>query len=250
MPTKYLYCRSADRTLGTSSAYVVQLSETFRSITSASLVAAELAFSWYNIATPYTAGVRFTHNAVTWDATLTPGFYAVDDLRTALLSGLQVAFPTAGITAVTYSATTGKLSIVYTSGLTFSVQSTSAGLLGRVVGTDPLGTATLASAGALTFPGVANLSASTSSIFVRIGELPSLTSSTNQQHAFARLQLSAAPGSIVMANNASGVVNSNPYTTPIPSLTSLSVSLYSVDGYAIDLHGTEWAMTLMFQCAA
>ena len=249
MPNNYLFCRSADRRLGTSSSFVVSLPQTYRSITSISLVSAELAFSMYNIAEPYTTGIRFTHNASTYDMQLAPGFFTIDDLRATMLALLQSAFPSAGVSAINYSTATAKLSIVYTSGLTFAVQSTSTGSLGRVVGTDPLGTATLATAGALTFPNVAQLFP-TSSLFIRIAELPSLTASTNQQHAFTRIQLSSAPGSIVMANNASGVVNTNIYTTAIPSLSSLTVSLFSADGYPVDLHGCDWCFTLALNCAA
>ena len=249
MPNNYLFCRSADRRLGTSSSFVVSLPQTYRTITAISLVSAEIAFSMYNIAELYTSGLRFTHNASTYDMQLTPGFYTIDDLRATFLALLQAAFPSAGVSAVNYSQATARLSIVYTSGLTFAVQSTSTGFLGRVAGTDPLGTATLATAGALTMPCVAQLFPN-SSLFIRVAEIPSLTASTNQQHAFARVQLSSAPGSIVMTNNASGVVNSYQYTTPIASLSSLTVSLFNTDGYPVDTHGVDWCFTLMIQCAA
>ena len=249
MPSQYCFVRSVDRRVGTSSAFVVNLAQTYRTITSISLVSFELANAIFNIDTPYTAGVRFTHNASTYDMVIPASFCQIDDLRATMLALLQTAFPTAGITSVTYSSATAKLSIVFTSGLAFSVQNTTAGSLGRVLGTDPLGTATVASAGALTLPNVAQLYPM-SSLFLRIAELPSLMSSTNNQHAFARVQLGSAPGSMVFGNAASGVVNTNNYSTPVASLSSLTVSLYNADGYPVDLHGVEWTFTIMITSAS
>ena len=249
MPSSYVFVRSADRTMGTSSAFVVRLPQTYKSITSMSLVSAELSFAMYNIDTPFTSGCRFTHDGITFDMSLPGGFYAIDDLRSAMLASLQTAFPTAGVSAVNYAEIMGRLAIVYGSGRVFTVQNTSAGLLGRIFGTDPAGSATMASAGALSFPFICQLFP-VSTLFLRISELPALCVATNSQTAFARIQLSAAPKSVVMSNNANGVVNTNNFSTPIATLSTLTCSLFSADGIPVNLHGCEWTFTLLVQSAA
>ena len=249
MPQSYLFVRSADRTLGTSSAFRVQLPVAYRTVTSISLVSAELPYSMYNVVAPYLRGVMFTHNGLTYVPILPVGFYTIDDLTGYLQGVLQSAFPSAGITSVGYSKTSGRLYIVYTSGLVFSVNSDETGMLGRVLGTQPSGVETLASGGVLLFPGVATL-APISTLFMRIAELPTLMTSTNGQTAFARLQLSGAPGSIVMSNVASSVTNVNAYATPIAALSTLTVSLYTQDGVAVSLNGCEWTFTLLINSAA
>ena len=244
MPQSYLFVRSADRTLGTSSAFRVQLPVAYRTVTSISLVSAELPYSMYNVVAPYLRGVMFTHNGLTYVPILPVGFYTIDDLTGYLQGVLQSAFPSAGITSVGYSKTSGRLYIVYTSGLVFGVNSDETGL-----GTQPSGVETLASGGVLLFPGVATL-APISTLFMRIAELPTLMTSTNGQTAFARLQLSGAPGSIVMSNVASSVTNVNAYATPIAALSTLTVSLYTQDGVAVSLNGCEWTFTLLLSSAA
>ena len=244
MPQSYLFVRSADRTLGTSSAFRVQLPVAYRTVTSISLVSAELPYSMYNVVAPYLRGVMFTHNGLTYVPILPVGFYTIDDLTGYLQGVLQSAFPSAGITSVGYSKTSGRLYIVYTSGLVFGVNSDETGL-----GTQPSGVETLASGGVLLFPGVATL-APISTLFMRIAELPTLMTSTNGQTAFARLQLSGAPGSIVMSNVASSVTNVNAYATPIAALSTLTVSLYTQDGVPVSLNGCEWTFTLLLNSAA
>jgi len=234
--------------MGTSSAFSVAVPTPFRSVTSISLVSLELSFAMFNIDTPYCQGVTFTYNGTPYAFTLTPGFYQIADIQAALLSALNTAFPSAGITAVNYSTSSACLSVVYTSGLAFTAQIASGGLLGRVLGLDPLGTTTVASGGVLTFPYVANLFP-ISSLFLRVAELPSLCTSTNNITAFARIQLSSAPGGVVMGNNASGVVNTNNYATPVASLATLTCSLYNTDGYPVNLHGVEWSFTILVNSA-
>jgi len=234
--------------MGTSSAFTVTLPQTYRSVTSISLVSLELSFAMYNIMAPYCQGVTFTHNAVPYTFTLTPGFYQIADVQAALLSALSAAFPTAGVTAVNYATSSACLSIVYTSGLAFTAQISSGGLLGRVLGLDPLGTTAVASGGVLTMPYVANLFP-ISSLFLRVAELPSLCTSTNNITAFARIQLSSAPGGVVMANNGSGVVNTNNYTNAVASLPTLTCSLYTTDGQPVSLNGVEWSFTLLINSA-
>ena len=240
----FLFVRSADRALGTSSAYRVTLPQSYANVSAVTLLSAEVPYSCYNLDAPNTAGVTFTHNGVAYAYSVAPGFYQITDLTANILASLQSAFPTAGVTSVSYSTSSGFISVVYTSGLAFSVQGTSAGSLGRIMGTDPAGVATLASGGVLTLPSVATL-APTSTLFMRVAELPSLMASTNQQQAFARLQLSGAPGSIVLANAATSVFNTNTYASPVASLATLTVSLYTQDGVPANLHGVEWTFTLL-----
>ena len=248
MPQSFLFVRSNDRSLGSSSAFKVALPQTFRSITSISLVSAELPYSCYNVDSPYCLGVSVAYNSIVHALALTPGFYTIEDITAWLLGDLQSTYPAAGITAVTYSKSLGRISIVYTGSATFAIQATSLGSLGRVLGTDPLGLITYGSGGILTLPSVATL-APINTVFMRVAELPSLMCSTNGQSAFARLQLAAAPGSVVMSNVGSGVVNTNHYSTPIASLSTLTVSLYTQDGVSVDLHGVEWSFTLLIMGA-
>ena len=244
----YLFVRSQDRSMGSSSAFTVQLPQTYRSITSISLISAELPFSFYNIDTPYLTGARFVHDGTSYDMTLNAGFYQIADLQAAVLSALQAAFPSAGVTAVTYEVTTGLISIIYTSGLAFSVVQTTSGQLGRIIGTDPMGTTRMALGGVLTFPKISQLFP-VSNVIMRVAELPSLMASTNNQPGFARLQLAAAPQSLVLINNSTGTVNNNVYNTPIASLSSLTVTLFTADGQPLDLHGVEWSFTLLINDA-
>jgi len=245
----FLFVRSADRQLGTSSAFRVTLPQTYKGITAVTLLSCELPFSCYNIDVPYTSGVTFTHNGSTLAYAVSPGFYQISDICANMAASLQSAFPSAGVSSVSYSTTSGLISIVYTSGLAFSVQGTSVGSLGRILGVDPTGIATLASAGVLTLPFVATL-APTSTLFMRIAELPSLMASTNSQSAFARLQLSGAPGSIVLANAATSVFNTNVYTASVATLSTLTVSLYTQDGSPVNLHSVDWTFTLLITSAS
>lgn len=244
----YLFVRSQDRSMGNSSAFTVQLPQTYRSITSISLISAELPFSFYNIDTPYLTGVRFVHNGTSFDLTLNAGFYQIADLQAALLFALQAAIPSAGVAAVTYAMTTGLISIIYTSGLAFSVVQTASGQLGRILGTDPLGTTQAALGGVLTFPKISQLFP-IFNVIMRVAELPSLMASTNNQQGFARLQLAATPQSVVLINNSTGTVNNNDYNTPIASLSSMTITLYTADGQPLDMHGVDWSFTLLINDA-
>ena len=244
MPQSFLFVRSNDRTLGSSSAFKVALPQSFRNISSISLVSAELPYSCYNVDSPYCMGVSVAYNNVVHALALSPGFYQVDDVTAWLLGDLQSTYPLAGVSAVTYSKQTGRISIVYTGTATFAIQATSIGSLGRVLGTDPLGLITYGQGGILTLPSIATL-APINTLLMRVAELPSLMCSTNGQTAFARLQMAAAPGSLVMQNVGSGVVNTNIYSTPIASLSSLTVSLYTQDGVAVNLSGVEWTFCLL-----
>ena len=244
MRQSFLFVRSADRSLGTSASFCVALPQTYIQITSISLVACELPFSMYNVAEPFLQGMTFTHNAVPYAFTLQAGFYTIDDLTAYMLASQQSAFPSAGVSSVNYSKTSGLIYLIYSSGLAFSVQANTNGYLGRLLGTDATGVATLSVGGVLAFPAIATL-APTSTIFMRIAELPTVMSATNGQHAFARLQLSGAPGSIVMANAAASVYNNNAYATPVASLSTLTVSLFTQDGVPVDMHGVEYTFTLL-----
>ena len=175
-------------------------------------------------------------------------FRSTDDVTAWLLGDLQSTYPAAGVSAVTYSKQTGRISIIYSGSATFAIQATSIGQLGRVLGTDPLGLITYGQGGILNLPSIATL-APINTVFMRIAELPSLMASTNGQSAFARLQMAAAPGSVVMQNVGSGVVNTNNYQSPIASLSTLTVSLYTQDGVAVDLHGVEFSFTLLIVSA-
>ena len=249
MPQSFLFLRSADRSLGSSGAFSVKLPQAYRSITAISLVSLEMPFSFYNLTDINLLGVRFTHAGATYDCVLDAAFYQIDDLRAALLLKLNTYLPAAGVTAVAYSQATGKLSITYTSGLALSLQNTAGGNLGRILGTQPNGTSTIASGGVLSLPGVCQLFP-VATVFMRIAELPTQCIATNGQSAFARLQLSATPGSVLLLNNASGTVNTAVYATPVSSLSSLTVSLWTVDGQPLDLHGCDWTATLMISSAA
>ena len=80
MPNSFLFVRSADRQLGTSSSFRVTLPQTYKAITAVTLLSAELPFSCYNIDSIYTAGVSFTHNSTTLAYSVSPGFYQITDL--------------------------------------------------------------------------------------------------------------------------------------------------------------------------
>ena len=64
MPQSFLFVRSNDRSLGSSSAFKVALPQTFLSITSISLVSAELPYSCYNVDSPYCLGVSVAYNSI------------------------------------------------------------------------------------------------------------------------------------------------------------------------------------------
>lgn len=249
MATSYLFVRSADRSLGSSSAFSVALNTPYRNVKAISLVSAELPFSMFNVDNVYLQGVQFTHNGSTFNLVLSAGYYLVSDLCAAMLSALQAAFPSAGFTSVTYSSTSGKISIAYTSGLVLSVVSTTAGSLGRIVGTDPLGASTVASGGVLVMPYVVQLF-SLSTLLMKIVELPAQCVTTNNMTCFARLQLAATPGGFVMLNNASGTVNTSQFPSPVATLSTLTVSLFTPDGQPANLHGCEWSFTLLIQASA
>jgi len=245
MGQSFLFVRSQDRSLGTSSSFKVVLPQTYRNVTNIALVSAELP-SVYNIDGLYVQGVTFSYNGTSFQMVLQPGFYQITDLQNALLYTLQTTLPSAGVTAVTYSQVTGISSIIFSGAGTFSVVSTAAGLLGRVLGCDPSNTATFGSAGILTFPYVATLSPMTTAL-LQIAEIPSILTTTNSIQAFARIQLNAAPGSIAMANAGASVYNNNTYQTPISTLSSITATLLSTDGLPMNMRGLEWSFALVLQ---
>ena len=249
MPQSFLFVRSADRQLGSSSSFNVKLPVAYRSVTQCSLVSLEMPFSFYPLSDINLSGVRFTHVATTYDCVLNAAFYQIDDLRAALLLVLQTNLSAAGVTAVSYSTSTGRLSITYTSGLAFSVANTSAGNLGRILGTQPNGTSTTATGGVLSMPGICTLFPG-ATVLMKIAELPTICVSTRGDSCFARLQLSATPGSILLLNNASSTVNTAVYATPVSSLSALTVSLWTENGQALDMHGVDYSFTLMISSAA
>ena len=249
MPQTFLFVRSADRQLGSSSSFQVKLPAPYRSVTSCSLVSLEMPFAQYNLADVNLSGVRFTHAGTVYDCVLPAGFYMIDDLRAALLSGLHANLPAASVTAVTYTTMTGKLSFTYTSGQAFSVQAYGAGGLGRILGTSPAGVSTVAVDGVLSMPALCTLFPG-ATVLMKINELPTQCVTTRGDSCFARLQLASAPGSMVMLNNASSTVNTAVYATPVSSLSTLTVSLWSVDGQPLDIQGAEMTFTLMITSAA
>ena len=247
MPQSFLFLRSVDRSLGSSSAFTVKLPQPYRSITSVTLVSVEMPMSHYNVADQNLLGVRFTHNGTTYDAQLDAAFYQIADLQSALLLKLNANLPAAGVTAVTYTQSTGRLAIAYTSGLAFSAVNT--GNLGRILGTQPNGTATMAAGGLLAFPGVCQLFP-TSTVLMRVAELPTQCIASNGQAAFARLQLSATPGSVLLLNAAGSTYNTAVYATPVSNLSSMMVSLWTVDGQPLNLNGCDWTSTFAITSAA
>ena len=249
MPQSFLFVRSQDRYIGTSSSFKVTLPLTYKNISGIALVACELPYAMYNLDGGYLQGVTFIYSSTVFAAIVPAGYYQVTDLQAWLLGALQSAFPTAGVTAVTYSPTSGKLAINYTgTSQAFSVQGTATGYLGRILGCDPANTPTFGVAGVLTLPYIATL-APVSTLMMSIAEIPSQMASTNNMSAFARIQLSAAPGSIVMANAGGSVVNQYSYSPSISTLSSLTVNLYSSDGTPVNLHSCDWAFTLLIQSA-
>ena len=248
MPQSFLFVRSQDRILGTSSSFKVTLPNSYKNITAVSLVSAELPYSTYNLDSIYTSGVTVTYNSTALSLVLTPGFYTIADLVAWLLATLQSSLSAAGVTAVSYSTISGKITISYSGTSAFSIQSNNTGQLGRIVGCDPLGLVTFGTSGVLVLPCLATL-APVNTIFMRISELPSLMCSTNGQHATFRLQMSAAHGSIVMHNAASSVANTNVYTSAPSTLSSLTVALFSQDGQPINLNSVDWSFTLLISSA-
>ena len=250
MPQSFVFVRSADRSFGASSAsFKVVLPTTFKNVTGVTLLAAELPYSAYNIDNIYTSGVTFTYNGTSLQLIVPAGNYTVADLTSWLLSTLSSSLPAASVTAVTYSTVSGRITISYSGSSSFSVQSNNTGSLGRVLGTSPLGLVAYGSAGTLVFPCVCNLAVS-NTIFMIVGELPSQMISTNNQHATFRLQMSAAQGSVVMHNAASSVFNNITYSSPLNALSTLTVSLVSQDGQAIDLHAAEWCFTILISASS
>ena len=248
MPQSFLFVRSQDRILGSSSSFKVQLPNAYKSITAVSLVSAELPYSTYNIDSIYTTGVTFTYNATSLSLVIPAGFYTIADIVAWLLATLQSSLSAALVTAVTYSTVSGRITIAYSGTSAFSVASNGTGMLGRIIGCDPLGLTTYGGSGTLVLPCLASL-VTVNTIFMRVGELPSLMVSSNGQHATFRIQMGSAPGSVVMHNAASSVYNNNAYSSAVPTISALTVALFSQDGQPIDLHSVEWSFTLLIQSA-
>ena len=243
MPQSFLFVRSADRILGTSSSFKVNCPTAYKNVTACSLVSAELP-TVYNIDTMYTSGVTFTYNSSALSLVIPSGFYTIADIVAYLLATLQASLSAASVTAVTYATTTGKILIAYSGTQAFSVQNNTSGSFGRILGTDPLGLQTFGTSGVLTFPYIATL-APMNTIFCRIAELPNISVSTNQQHSTFRLQIAAAAGSLNFQNAASSTYNNNVYSPAVVNMPTLTVSLWTQEGNAINLNGVEWTFTLL-----
>ena len=241
---KYLFIRSCDRTIGSSSAFNVKLPSPYRNVAGISLVSAEVPFSFFNVASLYTSGVQFGYAGAWYNMVLTAGQYNISDFQAAMLTGLKAHFPAASFTSVDYDTISAKLSIKYTGGGAFSVGATSIGKLGQLMGCDPTGAVTTAANGTLVFPAVAGLFPY-SSILMCIDNLPANVLSTSSLHCFARIQVNAPPSGMIMVCNGTNVVNSVAYKAPIASLDSLQISLKNNDGTQLDMNGQEWTATLL-----
>ena len=241
---KYLFIRSSDRTIGSAGAFTVPLPTTYHNVSGISLVSAEIPFSFYNVAGAYTTGVQFVYAGSTYNMSIPGGQYTITDFQAAMLSALKAAFPTAGFTAVNYSTVSAVLSITYTGGGTFSAGATTAGGLGKLMGCDPTYAVTTAVSGTLTFPSVAQLFPF-SSLLMCVDNLPANVLSTSTIHAFARIQVNAPPGGVIMVCNGTNVVNSVAYASPIASIGSLAITLKNNDGSLLNLNSVDWTCTLM-----
>ena len=245
---KYLFLRSTDRVTGaTPSAFTVKLPNAYHNISSISLVSAEIPFSFYNVAGAFTTGVQWVWtlggSSVDFVMSIPAGYYAITDFQSAVLASLQSHLPSASVTACDYHAVSGRVSVSYAGGGTLTAQSTTAGKLGQLIGCDPTGAATSASAGTLTFPACAQLFPF-SSLLMCVDNLPANVLSTGTLHCFARIQVNAAPGGVIMVCAGTNVGNDVSYKAPIPSLDSLSVSLKNNDGSILDMNGVDWTATL------
>ena len=238
---KYLFLRSTDRVTGTPNAFTVKLPTTYHNIKSISLVSAEIPFSFGNVAGAFCTGVQFTYNSTPYTMTIAAGQYAITDFQSVVLSTLKANIPSANFQTVDYHPVSGKISISYTGGGTLTAQSTSGGKLGQLMGC-PADGITSASAGVLTFPAYAQLFPF-SSILMCVDNFPASVLSTSSLHCFARIQVNAAPGGVIMVCAGTNVGNDVIYKTPISSLDSLSVSLKNNDGSILDLQGVDWTAT-------
>ena len=246
---KYLFIRSTDRVTGAApSQFTVKLPTTYRNVVSLSLVSAEIPFSFYNVAGAFTTGIQWIWTlggtSVMYPMVIAAGQYGITDFQSVVLSTLKAQFPSANFTSCDYHAVSGKLSVSYSGGGTLTAQSTSAGRLGQLAGCDPTGAITSASAGTLTFPACAQLFPY-SSLLMCIDNLPASVLSTSSLHCFARIQVNAAPGGVIMVCAGTNVGNNVSYKSPIPSLDSLAISLKNNDGTILDLNGVDWTATLM-----
>ena len=245
---KYLFIRSTDRVTGaTPSAFTVKLPTTYHNVAGISLVSAEVPFSFYNVAGAFCTGIQWTWTlggtSVTFSMTIPAGQYAITDFQSVVLSTLKSQLPAASFQTCDYHPVSGKISVSYTGGGTLTAQSMS-GKLGQLMGCDPAGAATSALFGTLLFPACAQLFPY-SSLLMCIDNLPASVLSTSSLHCFARIQVNAAPGGVIMVCNGTNVVNSVRYKMPIASLDSLAISLKNNDGTILDLNGVDWTATLM-----
>ena len=241
---KYLFIRSSDRALGSSSAFTVKLPMAYHNVAGISMVSAEVPFSFYNVSSLYTSGVQFGYAGSWYNMVLTAGQYNMTSFQAAILTGLKAHFPAASFTSVDYDTISAKLSIKYAGGGALSVGSTSLGKIGQLMGCDPTGAVTVAANGTLNFPCVAGLFPY-SSILMCIDNLPANVLSTSSLHCFARIQVNAPPSGMIMVCNGTNVVNSVSYKAPIASLDSLTISLKNNDGTQLDMNGQEWTCTLL-----
>ena len=242
---KYLFLRSCDRNPGgSSSQFTVKLPMTYHNVAGISLVSAEVPFSFYNVASSFCSGVRFDYGASWFNMVIPAGQYTITDFQAVMLTSLQANLPSALCTSVDYNKITGKLSISYTGGSLFSVQATTSGQLWQLMGCVAPGIAVAGNGSLLQFPAVAQLFPY-SSLLMCVDNLPASVLSTSSLHAFARIQVNAAPGGMVMVCNGTNVVNSVAYKAPIASLDSLAVSLKNNDGTLLGMNGVDWTCTLL-----
>ena len=239
-----LFIRSQDRTVGSSTNFLLQLPKTYNNVRSYEVASAEIPFSWNNMAAPYLAGVSVTYAGTTLALTLPAGQYALSDLQSQLLTALQALFSAAGFTAVNFTARTGQLSVTYTGGGTLSVANNASGALGQILGTNA--TTTTSSSGVLTFPGYCQLFP-TSTLLLNIQNLPPAVLCTNGLACSARMQVGVAPSGVQLINNSTNSINFFQFPSPIPTLNQLTVLLQAADGSQLNLNGCEWSFCLLLE---
>ena len=245
---KYLFIRSTDRVTGaTPNAFTVKLPTTYRNVAGISLVSAEIPFSFYNVAGAFCYGINWIWTlggtSVLYPMVIPAGYYAITDFQSVVLSTLKAQIPAATFMSCDYHPVSGKVSVTFTGGGTLTAQSTS-GRLGQLIGCDPTGAVTSAVGGTLTFPACAQLFPF-SSLLMCVDNLPASVLSTSSLHCFARVQVNAAPGGVIMVCAGTNVGNTVSYKMPIASLDSLAISLKNNDGTILDLNGVDWTATLM-----
>ena len=239
-----VFIRSQDRVGGVSNAFTVNLPAGYKVVSSMQLLSAEIPCSFYAISATYSTGVNFSNGTLTKVCSISSGNYAISDLQAALLSWLQSNFSSSGITAVTYSSVSGKITITFTTG-TLSVVNNTSGSLARVLGTDALGATTSSIGTTLTFPGVCNLFPQ-QNLFINITNLQPNVLTTANFNSFFRCQITAPPGGIVFYNAASSVYNTVNFLTPLTNVSQLLITLTYSDGSAVLMNNQDWSLSIGF----